>query len=174
MSSRIKHCSWPPLRESKRINPGNEIDENPFAYFVTPAEELQDFDGNDLAAGIDNKPRSRSLSPFHRDRPHTIAATSTRESAAAKLKRWIERLQLRYFHPFDIRPPPRRSPPHTPVSSEPSKLAIPSSPTSSPRDRAEEFSRHRSARPRAWREPSEDIWPVIEEREDAGASIIVA
>lgn len=172
-----KRHSWPPLNRSRTLCVKETIDEDPFAYFITPADCV------DTDAGIKARPRSHSLPPFRR-RPRTISSISTRgKSPTAKLKRWIERMEKQYFH----RVSPMTSPPHIvviepkspPPVTEPSAVFIPRSPPVRGRRDMRSTSSHRviagrktpPRRPRVWWEPSEEIWSVAEEDDDRAAGI---
>lgn len=165
-SLRNRH-SWPPLCEPRSFSVNENIDEDPFAYFISPAE------GPDVffeAAGIrDNRWKSRSLSPAYPRRTHKFRKvwSNVADSPTSTFKRWIDRMEKQYF---------RRGPTgHTIPSARP--LDLPPPPTSPPirgrphyrmgaAQRVTHTVRTPSQRPRSWREPSKDIWPVLEEQED--------
>ena len=171
-----KRHSWPPLRKPRAFYFDEVVDQDPFAYFISPADELDVFVNSHLAADINRKKRPRSLSPSRRHSFTLLAAAAT--SPTAKLKRWIEKMELRCF---------RRTPSSTdqlmPSPDQPELLEI--APTISPplrgrRDvrvssstRVTHSTRSRPRRPRVWREPSKDIWPVAEEVEEVGLGIIL-
>lgn len=168
--------SWPPLR-LQVFKPNPVIDENPFAFFISaPEEDLDTFTDD---AGIENTPpRSRSLSPFHR---HTSNPSSPVVSAAStnpliRLKRWIERMERRYFHRQPASPDSPSTSPDVRRLSPTQPVPIPNSPGSldlrgresyrlSPPGSRQGAVRSHSGRPRVWRGPSQDIWPVMEEQE---------
>lgn len=166
---RTRH-SWPPLCESRSISVGKKIDEDPFAFFISPIEDRDIFFEADLAAGIrDNRWKSRSLSPVYHRRPHKIRKVWSHiaDSPTSTFKRWIDRMEKQYFH----RGPTAHAPP------PPSPSELPPPPTSPPlrgrshyrtgaSQRGTHSMRSRSGRPRSWRVPSTDIWPVLEEQED--------
>ena len=165
-----KRHSWPPLRVSRATFVKESIDSDPFAYFISPASD-RDIYFNDLSAGIDTRKRSRSFSPKSSIDDHMLSSTSP----TAKLKKWIERMELRCF---------RRSPriSERPMPS-PEPLKSPETPTSvSPlvRGRSDvrsgsslRVNRPQQRRPRAWREPSEKIWSVAEEGDEVGLGIVM-
>ena len=173
-----KRHSWPPLRKPRAFYLDETIDRDPFAYFISPAEDRDIFLNDQLAAGINDSKRSRSFSPAHRGAYSSSAAAWAAVSPTARLKKWIERMELRCFH---------RSPSATPnpmPSPDPPKLLEISHTVSPPlrgrRDvrsnsshRVRRNTRSHPRRPRAWREPSRDIWPVPEEGEDVGLGIVV-
>lgn len=163
--------SWPPLRKPRSFQVDEKIDEDPFAYFISPAEDRDEFSETDLAAGIrDDRWKSRSLSPVYpgRQRRFRKAWSQVADSPTLTLKRWIERMEKQYFH--------RRPSSHT--LPRPGPLGSPSPPTSPPLrgrrnyragaiQRVAPVVRSPPRRPRSWREPSVDIWPVLEELEDS-------
>lgn len=158
--------------------PANDsIDADPFAYFVSPSEERH-FD-----AGISNKPRSRSLPPFYRRRRIPLSISADGKSPTARLKRWIERMENLYTNrtTTDVPTPIIKiiEPRYPPSVSQPQPFAIPESPPVRGRGNARSTSNQRVTangrtpprRPRAWREPSCEIWPVAEESEEVGLGI---
>lgn len=170
--------SWPPLRKPRAFYFDEGIDEDPFAYFVTPAEDRDIFINGHLAAGIDDKRRSRSLSPAKHKTLTALAAAAAASSPTAKLKRWIERMELRCFRrslAFSERPMPSPDPP------KPVEIVQTISPPVrgrrdvrfSSRQRVHRNTRSHTRRSRVWREPSKDIWPVAEEADEIGLGIIV-
>lgn len=173
-----KRHSWPPLRKPRAFYFDEAVDQDPFAYFISPADERDVFVNSHLAADIDNKKRPRSLSPLHRNSFSILSAATAATSPTAKLKRWIERMELRCF---------RRSPstigqlmpsPDPPELPEIARTVSP--PLRGRRDvrisssnRVTPNTRSRPRRPRVWREPSKDIWPVAEEGEEVGLGILL-
>ena len=168
--------SWPPLRKPRAFYFAEAVDQDPFAYFISPADERDVFVNSHLAADIDNKRRPRSLSPFRRNSFKILSLGGAVTSPTAKLKRWIERMELRCF---------RRSPSRMEQampSPDPSELLNTARTVSPPlrgrrnvrissSNRVTPNTRSRPRRPRVWREPSKDIWPVAEEREEIGLGI---
>ena len=178
-----KRHSWPPLHHKKHRASyfREEVDEDPFSYFVSdPAESSEAFLSG-MAAGIDETPRARSCSPAHRN---LLMSTSVPSSPTTRLKKWIERMELLCFHRS-----PRSSPPiiqrpmPSPEPFRPSTMLMTSSPPVRGRRDSRVGSTHRVTangrskprRPRAWRAPSGDIWTVDEEKEgeDVGLGIEV-
>lgn len=173
-----KRHSWPPLRKPRAFFFDEAVDQDPFAYFISPADERDVFVNSHLAADIDNKKRPRSLSPFRRNSFTLLSAAAAATSPTAKLKQWIERMELRCF---------RRSPNSiqqlmpSPDPAEPPMIAQTVSPPLRGRrdvrisssNRVTPNARSRPRRPRVWREPSKDIWPVAEEGEEVGLGIIL-
>ena len=177
-----KRHSWPPLHKKPRTSYFEQaIDDDPFSYFVSDPSENNDVYLNGMRAGIDDTPRSRSYSPRHRA---TLMSAVVHSSPTNRLKKWIEKMELRCFHRS-----PRKSPPviqrpmPSPEPFAPSKIPLTSSPPVRGRRDIRVGSAHRVAangrskqrRPRAWRAPSAEIWPVIEEKEgeSIGLGILV-
>ena len=173
-----KRHSWPPFHSGKLQESGDGIDSDPFAYFISSAEDVE------ADAGISTKPRSRSLSPAIRRARKPLYKSSNRRSPTAKLKRWIERMEKQYFHRSsnDVLSPrivliePRSLSP--PVITP---TVVPISPPLRGRHDARLTSSQRVGvngrtpprRPRVWREPSSEIWSVAEEDENVGLGISV-
>ena len=173
-----KRHSWPPLRKPRAFFLDESIDENPFAYFISPAEDRDVFTNSHLAADIDDRRRSRSLSPAHRGGLSALAATAAASSPTAKLKKWIERMELRCLRRS---PSASEIPMPSPNPPKPLQAYQTVSPPvrgrrdirSSSRRRVNRNTRSHSRRPRVWREPSKDIWPVSEEGEEIGLGISI-
>ena len=190
MPSLKNRNSWPQLRRLHRSQVHEPIDSDPFAYFVSPAEDRMLYVEGSLTAGINIRTRSRSLPTFHPRKPRIILSMSTSSrSPTARLKKWIERMEKQYFHhsyrhhrdadlpdPIIrvIEPRPKPSIPGT----EPVVITI-SPPlrgrgdvrTGSAQRRARDNGRTPPRRPRVWREPSADIWTVAEEDEEARSGL---
>ncbi|KAL2047386.1 hypothetical protein N7G274_001407 [Stereocaulon virgatum] len=173
-----KRHSWPPLRKPRSFYINESIDEDPFSYFISPAEDRDVFINSHLTAGINDKRRSRSLSPAKHKTITSLAAAAAASSPTAKLKRWIERMELRCFRRSSAmceRPMPSPNP------QQPPEIVQTVSPPvrgrrdirSSSRQRVNHNMRSHSRRPRVWREPSKDIWPVAEEGDGIGLGISV-
>ena len=175
-TGRKRRHSWPAFKVHVFHHPPKDINENPFEFFLSASDDPDEV-LDDITAGIENVPRPRSLSPLllpthDEERPFRSSASTS----LAKLKKWISRMERRYLHHTHLLPPP------TPVA--PLLLAPPSSP-GSPQSRGRRHSRgnlnggrddtirSHSGKPRVWREPSQDIWPVLEEHEDVGLGISV-
>jgi len=170
-----RHHSWPPF-QLHSFTHNTTIDENPFAFFLSASDDLDDFSDEHIRADIDQRPRSRSLSPFvfrkaKDNRTFEISSTT----AISKLKRWIEKMERRYFHRRHVLLPQ----PEFKVSPTKAPQNSPSSPQmrgrmnarTRPNSRANRAMRSHSGRPRIWREPDEDIWTVMEEQEEIGLGI---
>lgn len=166
------------MRKATSMSAHESIDADPFAYFVSPSEERL-FD-----AGISNEPRSHSLPPFHRRTRVPLLISTNAKSPTARLKKWIERMETLYFHRTTTDIPTSTIElvePRQPASvPQIQPIAIPRSPPVRGRGHARSTSNQRVAangrtpprRPRVWREPSCDIWPVAEESEEVGLGII--
>ena len=174
MHSLRKRHSWPPLRKPRAFYANRVIDDDPFAYFISPAEDRDLFTENYLTAGIASTQRPRSLSPMPVSRK-SHPKLSTGKSPTLRLKRWIERMEMYYFH---------RSPPDpqalNPITElrEPKQFKVVSPPVrgrrdfrSSSCDRISQTVRTPPRKPRVWRQPSEDIYTVFEEGEEVGLGI---
>lgn len=168
--------SWPQYKSvgkgarsrNERKSEDFSIDENPFAFFISPPAEddaLALSDG-DFSAGIDTTPAGRPRSPFHHNRPREFPlVTAGGKSPAAILRRWIKHMETN--HPYINR---RNQAEEAPVKPVTPFIA----PASSKSDRGREAERSaevlrgrrqvrsHSGRPRSWREPSADLWPVKE------------
>ena len=169
-----KRHSWPPLRVSRATFVKESIDSDPFAYFISPASD-RDIYFNDLSAGIDTRTRSRSFSPKSSLNDHMLSSISSSASPTARLKKWIERMELRCFRHsprISERPMPSPEPPKSP------ETPIPVSPLARGRSDVRSGSslrvnRPQQRRPRVWREPSEKIWSVAEEGDEVGLGIVM-
>lgn len=166
--------SWPPYETPpKHPRPGNDrksedlsIDENPFSFFISPpAGDDRESDEDYFSAGIDSKP-TPPRSPFLCSRTNeSLSVTEGAKSPAAVLRRWIKYMEARHPH-LSHRRQVEEAPPKPVVP-----LIVPSD-NSAERgreaDRSAETIRGRkqvrshSGRPRSWREPSADLWPVSE------------
>ena len=170
-----KRHSWPPPRISREAYFEKNVDSDPFAYFISPASDRDVFT-NDLSAGISTSKRSRSLSPNHHKGKTALSAITAASSPTVKLKRWIERMELRCF-----RRSPRASerPLPSPKSAGFGEVAVPKSPPPRGRRDLRSGSSHRAGpnpnprRHRVWKEPSENIWPVAEEGDNVGLGIFL-
>ena len=170
ISHHKRHHSWPPFR-LRAVHHRKNIEEDPFSFFLSAADDddAEEYVVDYMNADIRDDSRSRSLSSLHfpisEAKPHSPATTS----AILKLKKWVERMESRLLH-------------HSPGSSprqdtilQSETLSVPTSPPHRGRRTLRRSSmsignravRSHSGRPRIWQEPGEDIWPVLEEQEDA-------
>lgn len=72
------------------------IDEDPFAYFISPADGPDTFINSHLTADIDDEQRSRSSLPTSRESHTTLSATTNQTSATARVRKRIGRVDSRY------------------------------------------------------------------------------
>ncbi|KAF4635312.1 hypothetical protein G7Y89_g2777 [Cudoniella acicularis] len=170
--------SWPPtilrIRDQNSTETFNisAIDENPFAFFLSSPDDIEDFlDDEDLSAGIETsvpKPVVREVSPsslqriplpddkahsFGLEMPMTlkdfsIRHTSGRKSRAGDYKEAGVGLGISMPENAALRGRPRVK-----LSSERAGRG---------RGRARSLSARRT---QSWREPSPDIWSIEEEKE---------
>lgn len=190
-----RNHSWPPFRlhlphhhapSSKR----SSIDEDPFAFFLSTSASIEDYVLDCMNADIGPaSPRRRSLSPNHH-RPRKSSDSSPRPHATAailKLKKWVEKMETRYLrHGRQTSPCASASSAATAPDVEPPEIVLDISELPQPlalspplrgrrpvrrskRSIGDRVVRSHSGRPRAWREPSRDIWPVSEDEEDLEA-----
>lgn len=175
----LRKChSWPPLRSKLRANSFDEsLDDDPFSHFVSDPSETSEVFLGGLTAGIDDTLRSRSYSPRYRAILLSPVITS---SPTSKLKRWIEKMELRCFHRSPHSSPPvTQRPMPSPELPQPSRIPSTNSPPIRGRRDARRGSmrrvtpngRSKPRRPRAWRAPSAEIWPVVEDNEDESVGL---
>jgi hypothetical protein len=174
--------SWPPtilhLHEDD-LSP-EEIDANPFAYFLTsPAPEDNDDEYEyfeDLSAGIEAS--DEPMTPVREVSPSSLQRTpleTTEDSHAGK--GFVIPLSLRDFAMAHSNSKKEKKALQRTADAE----HIPQTPTtpalrgrstirlSSNRGRGQTRSRSLSSpRPHSWREPSPDVWSIPEEKEDTG------
>lgn len=174
MHSLRKRHSWPPLRVTKSSKASPSIDQDPFAYFVSPVLDDERATQIHPTAGIATRRRSRSLPSFHPKPRYSQSATDRAKRRVAKLKKWIERMQIAYLHhnspdPVTIPAPPPPTSPKTLDELLPMKRGRDIKATATSRVRVK--TRTPPRKPHAWREPSENLWPVTEEAEEIGLGI---
>ena len=195
-----RNHSWPPFR--LHLQHSKDIDEDPFAFFISSDNDSAGFMSDHMNADIDIVTRSRSHSPRMAHNKAKLLASGTGKSIL-KLKKWVEKMEVRYFH---SKPPQATSPslpsvvpdivvPDADASKpclkrpmpldEPENIVeyipVPVSPPlrgrssrrSSRRPYGNRMVRGHSKRARAWREPGESIWSVMEEEEGLGIMIPV-
>lgn len=180
--------SWPPFKTlHTSFGGGDKIDDNPFAYFISPIEDQEAFVDSNLTAGITQQPRTCSLSPFHYQIHSPPLSTPPEWRPLVILRKLIRRLEARR-HPTHRHLSPSQSqtraapPPHSYLKPQPSPPSPPSSqgsprirgrrtlPSSEGSSRIRQVRSH-SGRPRIWREPGEDLWTLAEEGEEVGLGI---
>ena len=188
----VRRHSWPPFRLSN-LHHKKDIDDDPFSFFISPSNDLAGFDFDHMNADIEPESRSRSLSPSMIRNKGKILNSPT----ISRLKKWVQKMEARYLHtrysaPSKV-PTLLITPPDSPIigmkrpaSPEPLErtvdIPIQVSPPlrgrrtsrSARRPYGNRMVRSHSKRARVWREPGEDIWPVMEEDgEDIGLGISV-
>lgn len=173
-----KRHSWPAM-QAKRSHSKiiASIDQDPFPYFVSPTQDEEGALQSHLTAGIVGRRRSRSLPSDHPRPRYSRAVTDKARHRVEKLKKWIERMQVVYWYhstPEEIttHPTPPPEPPVPPKTldelvKEERGRDIRSTATS----RVRAKTRTPPRKPRAWRQPSDHIWPVAEETEEVGLGI---
>lgn len=177
--------SWPPYtapskqarNRNVRRSEGFGIDENPFSYFISPALDDEHNPPEEfLTAGIDSEPSPRPRSPFRRRHDNESSVTEVAKAPAAVLRRWIKYMEIHHphiYHGHQVEPPPPK--PIVPFIPPRSKSADRGreSARSIEIARGRKQARSRSGRPRSWREPSADLWPVSEACEGLEESQVV-
>ena len=165
--------SWPPYEnpaknpraKNDRKSEDLSIDENPFSFFISPpAGDEHESEDDYFSAGIDNKP-TRPRSPFRRSRTIELTVTDAAKSPAAVLRRWIKHMEGRHpyiSHRRQIQEPPPKPVVPFIVSSDDSTERGREADRSAETIRGRKQVRSHSGRPRSWREPSADLWPVSE------------
>ena len=98
-----KRRSWPTYDRTRNVPVGRSFDQNPFAHYIsTPENNDQSSDESNVSAGITStRPSARrchSLSPDLRKTRAFLLRHGPASSPTFKLKRWIERIEGRYFH----------------------------------------------------------------------------
>ena len=181
MPSLKKRHSWPPFHQQAGTSSFQvSMDDDPFRYFVSDQSESSEIILGGMTAGIDDTPRSRSYSPRHRA---TLMSTTFPSSPTSVLKKWLEKMELRCF-----RKSPRGSPATiqrpmpSPEPFRPSRIPLTTSPPIRGRrdyrvgstNRVTPHGRSKPRRPRAWRAPSAELWPVSEEKEGEGVGLGIA
>ncbi|KAI9809988.1 MAG: hypothetical protein M1827_006755 [Pycnora praestabilis] len=190
--------SWPPFDLPTTISPGTSkpksIDENPFAFFVSPSDndpptsifESDIFDDDDWNAGILSLPSSSHRHNTHRNDPSSVALAA--RTPAAILRRWANYVEKHHPRLASLHHNPRSvlqgiSPSNSATSSPSSSPRLGSGGTQaqirrggvnlSPvdggatRQRGRPQMRSRSSGHRhSWREPSVDLWTVEEGTEE--------
>ena len=172
MHSLKKRHSWPPLhaKKSPSRTPAS-IDHDPFSYFVSPDSENDSVLQLHLTAGITNR-RSHSLPCSPTKTKHNRGLTDKVGKRVAKLRKWVERMQITYLYHSPPRPITQSTSPVPPQTLEDLTMVgrgrdIRCTATSRERARI----RTPPRKPRAWRQPSDYIWPVAEESEEVGLGI---
>ena len=194
-----RNHSWPPFR--LHIPHRKSIDEDPFSFFISSDSDSAGSIIDHMDADIETSIRSRSHSPQMLHNRAKLLASPTGKSIV-KLKKWVEKMEVRYFHlkrphpsaasnePSKVpdivvsdadTPEPNLKRPASPTELEMIEEAIPipfspplrgrRSRRSSRRPYGNIMVRGHSKRARVWTEPSDNIWPVMEEDEEIGLGI---
>ena len=163
--------SWPPVRLSKKKPIQKNIDENPFAFFISPPDETPNYLFDHVDAGIEpvslppvRNSGVKSRKPLCRWRQRAQA-----QKAVTKLKYWMRRMERFYrTDPLpqiaEVVPPPTLLAEHIGL---PQTFCNPFEDHSEPPPPRQRRLKSHSARPRSWIDPPADLWTVFEENEDA-------
>ena len=153
MASRARHSrhhSWPPLFrlvEIKKDQPLPDIDEDPFAHFITPINEEDDpfetvFSAGILDAQADRVPKTNNL-------------------CSKIASRWAKYVASHHSNLHEqYHPQPSDDRPYKTIIHEPHRGRA------DLRQQRPRTSRTLSGHRHSWREPSVDIFTVMEEAED--------
>lgn len=174
MHSLRKRHSWPALQAKKshaRTSPS--IDQDPFAYFVSSALDEESVLQSHFRAGIPTRRRSHSLPSFRAtSKRHGQTATDKARKRVTKLKKWIERMQVAYLHHSPPGPVTVSPPPVSPTTlDEFLDMGRGRDIRSTATSRVRAKTRTPPRKPRAWKQPSDNIWPLVEEAEEIGLGI---
>jgi hypothetical protein len=173
--------SWPPtiLRLHDDDLSPEEIDANPFAYFLT-SPALEDDDEyeyfEDLSAGIEasNEPKTpvREVSPSSLQRTPLETAEDSHAGRGFAIPLSLRDFSISHSSSKKEKKAPQgtadldhvpQTPP-TPALRGRGTIRLPPN-----RGRGQTRSRSLSSpRPHSWREPSPDVWSIPEEKEDTG------
>ncbi|KAI4155921.1 MAG: hypothetical protein LQ340_000647 [Diploschistes diacapsis] len=191
-----RNHSWPPFK--LHVPHRKHIDEDPFSFFISDTGSARSMIDH-MNADIDTDLRSRSHSPRMAHNKARLLASPTGKSIL-KLKKWVEKMEVRYFRsrspdapspaavPYIVGPDadtprPNLKRPASPEELEEIARSVPISISpplrgrrarrTSRRPYGNRMVRSHSKRARAWREPDEEIWPVLEEDEEVGLGISV-
>lgn len=179
--------SWPPtvLRlhdedHADEFDDVSDIDENPFSFFLTSPEDLDDAE-EDLSAGIETssssfKPTIREVSPSSLQRvPLPDSSSDEDDDSALEMPLTLKAFTLLHTSGKKSRAGHYKSPGTGLGISIPENVALRGrsrvklAPTRSGHGRGSGRTRARSLgsrRPQSWRLPSPDIWSIEEEKED--------
>jgi hypothetical protein len=164
--------SWPPtilrLQDDDEDLFTGDMDENPFAYFLTeptPEDEEDDFDFEDLSAGIEGDDKEKT--PVREVSPSSLKRVPA--PAEDLLGAFAVPLSLRDFthtHEKNKHEKGSRTQMSQSIPSVRGRGTVRMGPTHRARGRGQTRTRSLSAsRPSSWREPSPDMWSIPEEEE---------
>ncbi|MCJ1340574.1 hypothetical protein MMC09_005870 [Bachmanniomyces sp. S44760] len=171
---RKRRHSWPPVKIlMEQRDESNSFDEDPFTFFLSTDDQNEALPEECSNAGVGTDFRAHSTSPVIGKRSVEITARNFTLSWVAHFRRLIRNINRRLFRRRDLvlpKHPDSSQDIYNPPDSRPR------SPVMRGRDDARTGlgpPRHRhlrshSERPRSWRKPSGDIWPLNEEQEDNG------
>lgn len=172
MHSLGKRHSWPPLRTQRSSKTPETIDEDPFPSFISSAFEEDLALDSHLSAGISSRTRSHSLPTLYRKSTANHTVPEKVLLRVTRLKIWIRKMERYNIHRSPSAPsaPSPPSPPTVPPvilkdfsTAERGRDSLPSASS-----RVRNNVRTPPRKPRAWRQPSDNIWPVAEEIESPG------
>ncbi|KAL8755609.1 MAG: hypothetical protein Q9199_003514 [Rusavskia elegans] len=164
--SLAKRHSWPSLRVERSAKTLDTIDEDPFPYFVSPITDEEDVMDSDLNAGITSRRRSHSMPAFHTELSHKPLLPEKVIMHVNRLKMWIKKMETSHFHSSSPASTSNPLSPQVPITLDELPIVqrgrnIHLTATSRVRNNL----RSPPRKPRAWRRPSDNIWPVAEETE---------
>jgi hypothetical protein len=162
--------SWPPtiLHLADTIDSAM-IDENPFAYFLTSPADLDDFDNEDLSAGIESEsepnPIIRSVSPSSLQKRllKLDEEDALLGNVPMSLREFTQRQEV-----VDRRSSGRAGPQKVKDSPRRGRGKVRLSPMGTP-GRARGSRSLSLRRPHSWREPSPEVWPIAEGHESGSS-----
>jgi hypothetical protein len=173
--------SWPPtiLHIRENHNPRTDtfdptaIDENPFSYFLTSPEDLDEFDDEDLSAGIESsssKPIIREVSPSSLQRVPLTIEEVDEEDSGFEVPMTLKEFTVKHISGRQSRTGRHAGPtglgisiPENASMRGRARVKLAPNRAGHGRGRARTLS---ARRPQSWRMPSPDIFSIEEENED--------
>ena len=150
-SRHIRHYSWPPIFhlvvEAKKDKSLPDIDEDPFAHFITPISEEDDPFDTVFSAGI-----------VHNETDYIPKVSRIYNKIACRWAKYVARHHAdlhEQYHEEPVDDRPYKTVIHEPMRGRPDL-----------RQKRPRTSRTLSGHRHSWREPSVDIFTVMEETED--------
>lgn len=176
--------SWPPVRLTKKTRPARQpeqnINDNPFPFFISPANEPQSFLFDHVDAGIEGHSLKSSRTALSKTRRpvRRWKQRAQAQKAVARLKVWMRRMEKLYRNEppiqiVEIAPPPvmlleqMGLPEQLRRSTDDERSESPERPQRPVPRRM----RSHSARPRSWIEPHADLFTVPEDDESESNSL---